>query len=202
WLGKLIEANREMLVVDCSRGIELIDQVDTGDEGHDEEEYSHPGADPHIWLSVRNAKVMVENICDGLVQIDPAGEDYYRENCAAYVEQLTMLDVELTELMRPLAGKEFIVFHPSFGYFARDYNLTQTAVEQGGSEPDAQYLVRLIEKAREAGIRFVFVSPQVSARSAEVIASEIGGEVVVIDPLAKDYIPNMRAIAEAVRQSG
>ena len=202
WMSRLTEMNRDMLVVDCSGGISLIeageaDQPDSTPPGA-AEAHGHAGADPHIWLSVRNAKIMVENICAGLVMVDPANEDYYRANCNRYSDELAQLDEELTERLRPFAGKSFIVFHPSFGYFARDYHLVQVAVEQGGAEPDAQYMMRLIETARANDIRVVFVAPQVSARSAEVIAAEIGGTVVVIDPLARDYIPNMRAIADAL----
>lgn len=206
WLDRLVAANSDMLVVDCSRGVYLIqadedhereaEQAHAADDGH-----SHDGADPHIWLSVRNAIVMVENICAGLAQVDPANEEYYRANCRAYVDELTSLDVDLTGLLRPLDGRPFIVFHPAFGYFARDYNLVQVAVEQGGGEPDARYIVRLIEEARGHNITVIFVAPQVNKRSAEVIAAEIKGTVVLIDPLAREYVPNMRAIAEAMLQA-
>ena len=199
WMDRLVDANREMLVVDCSRGIEFIEAEE--DEHADEggEEHTHSGADPHIWLSPRNAQVMVQNICDGLVQVDPANADSYRENCAAYVAELSALDAELAAAFEDLEQPRFIVFHPAFGYLARDYGLTQIAVEQGGSEPDAQYLIRLIEEAKAHGIRVVFAAPQFSTRSAEVVAQGIGGEVVLIDPLAEDYIPNMRAIALALQ---
>jgi len=200
WMDRLISVNDEMLVVDCSKGVQFID----AEEGvpHEGEDDVHSGVDPHIWLSVRNAKIMVENICEGLVQVDPANAEYYTANCLSYVRALTQLDDDLTESMKVLENRTFVVFHPSFGYFARDYNLIQLAVEQGGSEPDAQYIVRLIAEARARDIRIVFVAPQISSRSAEVIAREIGGEVVIIDPLARNYVPNMRAVADAIQQMG
>jgi len=206
WMDRLVAANREMLVVDCSSGIQFIEaDGDAQDEEHgdidtDDGDHHHAGADPHIWLSVRNARVMVESICEGLVQVDPANASHYKANCAAYLDDLSLLDEELREVLDGLENRRFIVFHPAFGYFARDYNLIQIAVEQGGNEPDAQYMVRLISEAEEHGIRVVFAAPQLSTRSAEVVAREINGEVVIIDPLARDYIPNMRAIAEAIRQ--
>jgi zinc transport system substrate-binding protein len=204
WLDRLMAANRDMLVVDCSRGIELLESDDHGHEaededGEDEDGHFHSGADPHIWLSVRNSQVMVRNIHEGLVHVDPANAEYYSRNLAAYLEELVSLDGDLEESLARLENRRFIVFHPAFGYFARDYNLVQVAVEQGGNEPDAQYIVRLITEAREHDIRIVFAAPQFSLRSAEVIASEIGGKVVTIDPLAPDYVTNMRAIAEAIR---
>jgi zinc transport system substrate-binding protein len=191
WMDKLIAVNKSMLVVDCSRGIDL-----TASQDPDE-----PGLDPHIWLSVKNATIMVQNICDGLVQVDTANKAYYEANCAAYLEKLTELDSDLAADLSGIANRSFIVFHPAFGYFARDYNLKQIAVEQGGKEPDADYIIRLIEEAKKYGIRVVFVSPQYSTKSAESIAKEIGGQVVIIDPLAKDFINNMHAIKSAMKQA-
>jgi len=191
WMDKLIAVNKSMLVVDCSKGINLTESQDPDE----------PGLDPHIWLSVKNAKIMVQNICDGLVQVDAANKAYYEENCAAYLEKLTKLDTELASDLSDVSNRSFIVYHPAFGYFARDYNLKQIAVEQGGKEPDADYLVRLIEEAKENNIRVVFVSPEYSTKSAEVIAEEIGGKVVIIDPLAKDFIDNMHAIESAMKQA-
>ncbi len=220
WLDRLIAANRDMLIVNCAAGIDLL-HYDDHENGHahecdghhhdDEHDHAHghdhacdghhhAGPDPHIWLSVQNARVMVSQICEGLVQVDPSHEHYYRTNCAVYLEELDALDRELEELLHGLENRRFMVFHPAFGYFARDYHLVQMAVEQGGNEPDAQYLVRLIEEAKEHNIRLILASPQFSTRSAEVIASEIGGEVVLVDPLARDYVSNMRAIAAAIRQ--
>jgi zinc transport system substrate-binding protein len=191
WMDKLIAVNKNMLVVDCSKGIDLMESQDPDESG----------MDPHIWLSAKNAKIMVQNICDGLVQVDAANKDYYEENCAAYLAKLTELDSELAADLSGVSNRSFIVFHPAFGYFARDYNLKQIAVEQGGKEPNADYIVRLIKEAKEQDIRVVFVSPQYNTKSAEVIAGEIGGKVVIIDPLAKDFIDNMRAIESAMKQA-
>lgn len=191
WMDKLISVNRNMLVVDCSKGIDLIMSQDPDE----------PGMDPHIWLSVKNVRIMVQNICDGLVQVDAANKSYYEQNCADYLGKLTGLDNELMADLSDVKNRSFIVFHPAFSYFARDYNLTQIGVEQEGKEPDANYIVRLIKEAKEQDIRVVFVSPEYSTKSAESIAREIGGRVVIIDPLARDFISNMRAIESAIKQA-
>jgi zinc transport system substrate-binding protein len=191
WLDKLIGVNRSMLVVDCAQGITLI-----GSQDPDE-----PGSDPHIWLSVKNAEIMVRNICDGLVQVDAENTAYYEENCALYLDKLDTLDKDFATDLSTVNNRKFIVFHPSFGYFARDYGLQQIGVEQEGKEPDADYIVRLIETAKEYGIHVVFASPERSFKSAETIAREIGGRVVIVDPLAKDYIDSMRSIESAMKQA-
>ncbi len=200
WMDKLIAVNEDMLVVDCSQGVQLMEmgeeeEAEANDNSEDE------GLDPHIWLSVKNAKIMVQNICDGLVEVDTANKFYYEENCADYLGELTELDNELAADLSGVTNRSFIVFHPAFGYFARDYDLTQIGVEQEGKEPDADYIVRLIREAKEQDIHVVFVSPQYSAKSAESIAKEIEGQVVIINPLAKDFISNMRAIESAIKQA-
>ncbi len=145
--------------------------------------------------------IMAQNICAGLVQVDPANQDYYEENRTDYLEQLAKLDSEITESLSEVENRRFIVFHPAWGYFARDYDLIQIAVEQDGKEPDIDYRIRLIEEAKEHDIRVVFLSPQYPTKSADVIAGEIGGRVVIIDPLAKDFIGNMRLVASAMKEA-
>jgi len=95
----------------------------------------------------------------------------------------------------------FMVFHPSWGYFARDYGLEQVAVEIEGKEPKPNQLRKLIEKARAENIHVIFAQPQFSTKSAKLLAGEIGGEVVMIDNLAENWRQNMREVAEKLRST-
>ncbi|MDD5313214.1 MAG: zinc ABC transporter substrate-binding protein, partial [Dehalococcoidia bacterium] len=95
----------------------------------------------------------------------------------------------------------FIVYHPAWSYFAHDYGLVQVGIEQEGKEPKAAYMARLISEAKEKNIKVIFVSPEFDTRNAETIAREIGGRVVIIDPLAGDYLINMRSIAAAFKEA-
>ncbi len=191
WLGKLIDQNRNMFVVNCSKGIDLIASTDP----------SEPGVDPHIWTSPNNAKIMVNNICEGLIQIDPEYRQFYEENRDIYIKKLTDLDRDIRESLSKLKIKKFLVYHPAWGYFARDYGLEQIGIQREGKEPQAAYMARLIKEAEENNIKIIFVSPEFDARSAETIAREIKGRVVFIDPLAPDYLENMRRVAEAFREA-
>ena len=89
WMGKIIAINPDMLIIDCSEGIELIDMSSHYHE-HELEihENQHFGKDPHIWTSPRNAKIMVENIYNGLIEIDPNNKKYYAQNKDAYINDL------------------------------------------------------------------------------------------------------------------
>lgn len=191
YMDKIVAVNKAMLVVDCSRGVEL-----GASEDPDE-----PGMDPHIWTSAANARIMVENICDGLVQIDPASRVYYEQNRDSYLQRLDALYSETRDKLADVRERAFIVLHPAWGYFARDYDLEQIPIEVEGKEPSVQDISRIIEAAEERNIKVVFASPQFNPQMAQVIAHEIGGTVLFIDPLARDYIDNMHAVANELAQA-
>ena len=174
---KIVKINSGIIVINCSEGIQIVDR------------------DPHVWLSPKNAKIIVKNIYKALVQVDPENKEYYRRNMESYLKELESLDEEIRRILENLTDRCFIVYHPAWGYFARDYNLTQIPVEKEGKEPTARGLMALIDQARELNKKVIFVSPQFDRRKAETIAENIDGKVVFLDPLAKDYVNNLRLVA-------
>lgn len=190
WMDKLIDTNKDMVVVDCSEGIELIH---TGHEPGEE----HERYDPHIWLSLKNAQIMVENIYKGLVQVDPAHQEYYAKNKDLYIQELDNLDKEVFQALSGKKNRKIMVYHPSWAYFCRDYGLEQIPIEKEGKEPTPQGIAHVIEQAKAYGITIIFASPQFNSESAQVVAREIGGKVVLIDPLAENYLENLKKVAEA-----
>jgi zinc transport system substrate-binding protein len=191
WLDKLTAQNKNMTVVDCNKGIELIQSADPDE----------PGIDPHTWTSPQNVKIMVNNICLGLVQLDPVNMNYYEGNRDIYLRKLGALDVDIKSSLAGTSNRTFIVYHPAWGYFAREYGMQQLGIEKEGKEPQAAYMARLISEARDNNIKIIFVSPQFDTRSAEAIAREIGGSVVSIDPEGRDYLDNMRKVADAFKEA-
>lgn len=185
---RLSAANDELPVIRTEEGIRR------SDHGHD-------GVDPHIWLSPRLVKVQAENILQGLIRIDPAGEKVYRANARRFKAELDALDRELRTLFAGVRDKSFLVFHPSWGYLAADYGLVQVAIEVEGKEPKGADLARITRLAREKRIRVVFVEPQFSSRSARTIAESIGAKLVMADPLAANWADNLRHAARAFRQA-
>jgi zinc transport system substrate-binding protein len=141
---------------------------------------------------------MVRNITDGLIEIDPDNEKEYIKNSDKYVRELIELDEEIEMQLAHLESRKFMVFHPAFGYFAQEYDLEMIPIEIEGKEPSAHDLEELIEEAKENNIRVVFASPQFNPQTAEVIAGEIDGTVEFMDPLAEDYIQNIRKMADAL----
>lgn len=180
WMPKIAAANREMLVVDSTGGIERIG-----------------GNDPHIWLSPRLVRIQAEHIYQGLVRVYPSNKDVYARNKEEFLKELDALDRELAETLVGVRGKKFMVFHPAWSYFARDYGLEEIAIEIEGKEPSASELATLIKTAIANNVKVVFVQPQFSAKSAQTIAGQIGGKVVFVDPLARDWAANLRSVAKS-----
>ncbi|MDY6954865.1 MAG: zinc ABC transporter substrate-binding protein, partial [Thermodesulfobacteriota bacterium] len=137
-----------------------------------------------------------ETIYQALATEDPAHGAYYLENLRTFHRDLDALDEEIARALKRAKTHKFMVFHPAWGYFARDYGLDQIPIEIEGKEPTAKDLIHIIEEAKAEGIGIIFVQKQFSKTSAETVARAIGGEVVHIDPLARDYLKNMKAIAD------
>ncbi|MCA9512166.1 MAG: zinc ABC transporter substrate-binding protein, partial [Myxococcales bacterium] len=110
------------------------------------------------------------------------------------------LDAELRARLAPVRGRTFLVFHPAFGYLAREYGLVQVAIEDEGKEPDAHELARLVARARDEGVRVIFVQPQFDRAAAQTIADEVGARLEVLDPLAPDWDDNLRRVARALAE--
>jgi zinc transport system substrate-binding protein len=178
WMPRIEAANGEMLVVDQSAGIERI------------------GEDPHIWLSPRLVKVQARTIYEALVELDGEHEVYYRANLDAFGKDLDDLDATIERTLSVLDTRKFMVFHPAWSYFARDYDLEMIPVQVEGSDPSAAEMADLIRTARADNIKVVFAQPEFSSESARTIAREIGGEVLLISPLAPDWMDNLRRVAE------
>jgi zinc transport system substrate-binding protein len=209
-LPKLRDSLPNVKIVDTRQGLRLRRSECGHDHHHGEGGGAHAeehlpvgdagagsplGMDPHIWLSPRLVQVQATTICDALSALDPAGAAAYARNLAAFRGELEALDRRLTERLAPVRGRAFLVYHPAFGYFADDYGLIQKPIEVEGKPPSASQLARIISEAKSAGVKVVFVEPQFSPKAAESVAAAIGGAVVRIDPIAKDYAANLERIA-------
>jgi len=197
---KIHSTNPHLVVVDTREGIKLRPSTDhCEDELHD-----HPGEgnkDPHIWLDPKLVKTQAQTIATALARLDPAHALDYDANCRAFQADLDAADARAAKTLAPYKGREFFVFHPSFGYFGDAYGLKQLAVEESGKEPGGRDLAEMIERAKKAGVHTIFVQPQFATSSARTVASEIGGDLVSLDPLAKDYLANLDVMAGKIAAS-
>jgi len=213
WLSRLKSANPDLYVVPTQEGIERLPMA-AHSHGHDEaagEEHKDESAndqheamlDPHIWLDPNLVKIQAENIEKGLAKADPAHAERYEANLRTFLEELTALDAKIRDIFAkaPRGERAFIVFHPSWGYFARAYGLKQIPIEVEGAEPSPKELAEIIEHARENKVKVIFVQPQLSEKSARTVAAETGADIVRLDPLAENWDENLLAAATAIEQA-
>ena len=206
WLPKFAKTNPKMKIVHTQGGITKI-PMKAGFHGHHETEHgaetiSANAKDPHIWLSPPLVMTQAKNILVGLTLADPAGRKIYESNYRAFLKELKDLNLELKEVFqRTGQNARFMVYHPSWGYFADTYGLEQIPIELEGKKPSPRQLLELIKEAREDGIKVIFVQPQFSEKSAETIANAIGGKVVFADPLAEDWKNNLLQVAEKFKSA-
>lgn len=203
WLDKIASANEDMLMVDTAAGINRVPvnahyKVALG--GKPEVASDAEGRDPHIWLSPSLVKVQAENIYEALVSLDPDNEEDYKANLDRFLADIDELMADIEQTLADVRQRKFMVFHPSWGYFGDDFELEMIPIEVGGQEPSAAELAALIAEAEAEDIRVIFAQPEFSTADAETIAQEIDGEVLLISPLAEDWLDNLRQVADTFAQ--
>ena len=157
--------------------------------------------DPHVWTDPSQVRHMIGTIRDTLTELAPAHAEAFARNHDAFAAELEALDRELHTRLDPLSNRRFMVFHPAWGYFADAYGLTQVPIEREGKEPGGRALAALIDQAKQENIKVVFVQPQFDRQSAAQVARAIGGVVVAVDPLAADYVDNLRRVGREFAQA-
>ena len=212
WLPRFANLNPQMRIVHTDKGIDKMAMVahhhNEGKGVKNKEGTKHtdrenaPGAlDPHVWVSPPEVKIIARNILEALLEIDPANSLTYKSNHDAFIIEIEELDKDLKKIFSDKKGLKFMVYHPGWGYFARAYGLEQVPVEGEGKEPKPEQLKALIEHSRKDGIKVIFVQPQFSIKSAEVIAKAIGGQVIFADNLSQDWERNLREQAEKFKEA-
>ncbi|WP_341882687.1 zinc ABC transporter substrate-binding protein [Synechococcus sp. UW140] len=190
FLGKLIASadNKDLLVIDSSRGITTLDSP--AEEGHAEEAHSshshsnHGEVNPHIWLDPLRAVSQVENIRDGLVKADPSCAASYRRNAATYIAKLQTLNAEISNQLNPYQGKTFVAFHDFAPYFANRYKLkADFLVDVPELNPSPADLMRVAADVKRSQLKALLSEPQEGERSFNALAKDLGVKISVFDPM-------------------
>lgn len=201
-MDRLAKINPKMEIIDTSQGINLISLAEHHHEDEAEAEADEfeeqEGNDPHIWLSPVLVKTQAQHIYDALVKFSPQDKEYFTKNYNQFIADLDNLDKNLKQTFLPIAGQTIFVFHPAFGYLADTYGFKQEAIEIEGKDPSPVQLQTIIDQAKLENVKVIFVQSQFSTKSASAVAQEIGGAVVQIDPLAKDYFSNLESMSETI----
>jgi len=220
WLVRIASANPRMVIVHTDAGIEKknmymhqypeaesISRSQPADHAlrfqKSRNGHLHEGEkDPHTWLSPPLAKIHARNILNALVDVDPSFRGLYEANYQKLETEIDAVDSRLKDVFSGVGQRTaFMVFHPAWGYFAETYNLKQVPVEVEGKEPKPADLRHLILWAKNNNVKVVFTQKQFSAKSAEVIAGAINGQVIYADPLAEEWSENLLFVAEKFREA-
>lgn len=197
---KLGAAVAGLTMIDVSRSLTKIAMAEGGHNHADEptDHGHHAATDPHVWLSPVNLSKMANVMAEAMISADPDHAEIYRQNLQRTTENLARLHQRITDELAPFKGSAFYVFHPSFGYFAREYHLQQEAVEISGKSPSPKQLLALIARAKGDNVRIIFVQPQFDTKSASTVAQAINGVVEPLDALAEDVAGNLLHISAKI----
>jgi len=196
WLPRFRNQNREMKIIDISRGIKKL-----AISGEDEKEGEHH--DPHIWTAPPNIKIIAKHILSALTEADPVNRDYYQKNYRSLITKAEETDRSIVQLLQALPAEKrtFIVFHPSWGYFAKTYGLTQIPIEIDGKAPKPRAIQKLIQEAKKRHIHTILTSPEFSDAIAKQIAGELDVKILKISPLDPHWQQNLIRLAKTIAGS-
>ena len=199
WIKKISSVNPGLRIIDCCE--ELMAERFHAEKDNVEDDDTHI-YDAHVWTSPRNALYIGDVILKALTALDPAGREYYANNHALLVQDLNNLDQYIRDLFANLPNRYLVVAHPSWSYFADDYDLTQVALVRHGVELRPRELADLVELTRNNKVHTVYIEKQFESSAARLLAREINADIVVLDPLAEDYIDNLKKVAQAIVAGG
>ncbi|MGB3160601.1 MAG: metal ABC transporter substrate-binding protein [Carnobacterium sp.] len=216
WVPSTLEAvdTRKVTIINASKGIEFIENIDSEDENHEDvgEDHQH-SVDPHVWLNPMLAKAEVKNIQTGLAKVDQENASFYQKNAKEYNEKLDQLDQEFKTAFKNAENRTFVTQHAAFAYLAKQYNLTQVSISglSSETEPSPSKLAELSKYAKENDVRYIYFENNTSSKIAETLAAEANIELAVLDPIegvtkkeqevGTDYIQVMKNNLESLKKS-
>lgn len=195
WIKKISAANPGLRIIDCCHEL-LPERLPHGE--HDTDVTVRHAYDAHVWTSPRNVMHIADIMLSALMDIDPAAAEYYGLNHDALAQDLDKLDQFIQQQFASLNNRYLMVAHPSWGYFADAYGLTQISLERHGAEIRPRELAGLVDFAKSNNIQTVYVDKQSNSASARLLARETGAAIVVLDPLAENYINNLKNVAQTI----
>ncbi len=221
-VDEAVEQNAEDRAVDVAGLVELLDNPEDehgdehGDDHEGESEEEHEGhdhgdlaGDPHIWLDPTNLEPIADAVADRLAEADPGNADDYRANAEALSADLETLDQEYEAGLARCTQRVIVVAHEAFGYLAHRYDLEQVGISgiDPEAEPSPERLAEVHDVVQAEGVTTIFYERLVSPDVAETLASDLGIEAAVLDPIEgltddtadQDYFSLMRANLETLR---
>ncbi len=199
WLKRFSDQNKDMKIVDVSKG---ISKINISSIHHHKDNAKKENKDPHIWTSPSNVKILAINIYNALVEIDIKNKNYYKNNLDNFLLYIDQTNNDIKNILKNIPiDTKFMVFHPAWGYFAKEYNLIQLPIEVEGKSPKPKALKYLIDEAREEKVKAIFTQPEFSPKVANQIANELNIKVIKTTPLDPNWKENLIKLSKAISWS-
>jgi zinc transport system substrate-binding protein len=203
WLDRFLNQNKNLKVIDVSKGIKKLpiqkhSHDDDEHHGHHDKDEHNENLDPHVWTSVSNVKIIAKNIYEALSKYDSSNQAYYKSNYDKFISKLDETDKKIKSILSKSHDAKFMIFHPAWGYFAKEYDLIQVAIESGGKNPKPKHVMEIIKEAKEENIKAIFTSPEFSDKVSKQIAKELGIPVRKVSPLNPKWSQNLINFAKAI----
>ncbi len=194
WLPKFANQNKNMKIINLSKGITKIAM--TSFQG---KKIKYGTKDPHIWTSPNNVKIIALNIFNTLSKYDSKNKNHYKENYEKFILQIDKVNLKIKKILKNTPkNTKFMVFHPAWGYFAKEYGLKQFPIEVEGKSPKPRELIYIMNMAKKEHIKTIFTQPEFSDKVANQIAKELNIKVIKATPLAPNWSQNLINFAKAI----
>lgn len=187
WLPRIQKAHPDLKVVALHAKSAPLKRQLADHHGHHE--------NPHRWLSPVWVKSAANVILQALIEEDPSSAAYFRKNHHRFIRELVTLDKEIRDLLEPIQQRVFLTYHPAWEHFANTYGLKEIPIEMEGKEPGPRSLSEVVEQGKVNRVKAIFVQKQFSKSIVEPVARALNARVVSVDPLAENYVSNMRDVA-------
>jgi len=196
WIPKFTDANSNLQVMDVSEGIERIPIPNNSNDKRSE----NKGLDPHIWLSPVNMRLIANNIASILESKDPENAELYQSNLEKALSVTENIDNQLVQKLTQTKRLQFLIIHPSLGYFSNAYGLQMIPVEVDGQEPSPTQLAEILAASKAYGIQTLFTQTGTNPLNVQMLAEQAGIKTIIeIDPMAYDWPANMLFIGDALQ---
>ncbi|MBD3795407.1 MAG: zinc ABC transporter substrate-binding protein [Epsilonproteobacteria bacterium] len=194
WLARFKAQNKNLLIIDSTKGITKMPMIET---------YHHKGnsLDPHVWTSPRNMKLMAKNIYENMAKNDTKNYEFYKANYLNLLKEIDMMDKKIRLILSKIPKNgSFLVFHPSWGYFAKEYGLNQVSIEVEGKSIAPKALVSIIEQSKKAKVRVIIVQPEFSDKMAQSVAKALNVKIYKISTMSQNWGLNLVNFATMISQ--
>lgn len=174
WIDAIKDALKDLKYIDASSNIDNQNNLD-----------------PHFWLSPKNAKIQIENIKNGLIEIDSDNKNYYQSNYNLYANRLDELDNKIKISLSNIKNRNLIITHPAFGHFCKKYSLNQIAIARDEADPKA--MADIITFIKNNNVKAIFYEEFSSSKLVDSIAKETKAKTLTLNPIESLSKENIEA---------